>query len=67
LFADPDQPARVGCALRMIAELERAARLTGKPLRRRAVRRAANRTGRGAQRGVSRSARASKRRRSGST
>jgi len=36
LFGDPDQPARVGCAERMIAELERAARLTGRPLRRRA-------------------------------
>jgi tetratricopeptide (TPR) repeat protein len=36
LFADPDQPARVGCAERMIAELERSARLTGHSLRRRA-------------------------------
>ena len=36
LFADPDQPARVGCAERMIAEIERTARLTGTPLRRRA-------------------------------
>jgi tetratricopeptide (TPR) repeat protein len=40
LCADPDQPARVGCAERMIAELERTARLTGsslggRPLRRR--------------------------------
>ena len=35
LFADPDQPARVGCAERLIAEIERTARLTGKPLRRR--------------------------------
>ncbi len=33
LFADPDQPARVGCAERMLAELERTARLTGSPLR----------------------------------
>jgi hypothetical protein len=32
LYGDPDQPARVGCAERMIAELERAARLTGRPL-----------------------------------
>jgi hypothetical protein len=36
LFADPDQPARVGCAERMLAELERTARLTGRSLRRRA-------------------------------
>ncbi len=35
LYADPDQPARVGCAERMIAELERSARLTGRPLQRR--------------------------------
>jgi tetratricopeptide (TPR) repeat protein len=40
LSADPDQPARIGCAERMIAELERTARLTGsslgsRPLRRR--------------------------------
>jgi len=35
LYADPDQPARVGCAERMIAELERSARLTGTSLRRR--------------------------------
>jgi tetratricopeptide (TPR) repeat protein len=35
LFADPDQPARVGCAERMLAELERTARLTGRSLRRR--------------------------------
>ena len=34
LFGDPDQPARVGCAHRMIAELERTAFLTGRPLRR---------------------------------
>ena len=35
LFADLEQPARVGCAERMLAELERTARLTGTPLRRR--------------------------------
>jgi hypothetical protein len=29
LVADPDQPARVGLALRLIADLERTARLTG--------------------------------------
>ena len=46
LFADPDQPARVGCAERLIAELERTARLTGTPLRRRAK----PRTSRGAKR-----------------
>jgi predicted Zn-dependent protease len=40
LFADPEQPARVGCAERMLAELERTARLTGTPLRRRAKPRA---------------------------
>jgi tetratricopeptide (TPR) repeat protein len=34
LFGDPDQPARVGCAHRLIAELERTALLTGRPLRR---------------------------------
>jgi predicted Zn-dependent protease len=32
LFADPDQVARVGCAERLIAELERTARLTGAAL-----------------------------------
>ena len=36
LQGDPDQPARLGCAVRMIAELERTARLTGRSLRRRA-------------------------------
>jgi tetratricopeptide (TPR) repeat protein len=36
LYADPDQPARVGRAERMMAELERTARLTGRSLRRRA-------------------------------
>jgi predicted Zn-dependent protease len=35
LFADPDQPARIGRAERMIAELERTARLTGRSLKRR--------------------------------
>ena len=35
LFADPEQPARVGSAERMLAELERTARLTGRSLRRR--------------------------------
>ena len=34
LYADPDQPARVVQAERMIAELERTARLAGTPLRR---------------------------------
>jgi predicted O-linked N-acetylglucosamine transferase (SPINDLY family) len=32
LFGDPDQVARVGCAERLIAELERTARLTGASL-----------------------------------
>lgn len=32
LVADPDQPSRVALAMRMIADLERTARLTGKPL-----------------------------------
>jgi tetratricopeptide (TPR) repeat protein len=36
LLADPAQPARVACAERMLAELERTARLTGRSLRRRA-------------------------------
>lgn len=40
LYGDPDQPARVGCALRLIAELERTARLTGVPLGRRPAGRA---------------------------
>ena len=35
LLGDPDQPTRLGCARRMIDELERTARLTGRPLRRR--------------------------------
>lgn len=35
LYADPDQPARIGAAHRMMADLERAARLTGRSLRRR--------------------------------
>jgi tetratricopeptide (TPR) repeat protein len=35
LYADPDQPTRVGCAERLMAELERSARLTGRSLRRR--------------------------------
>ncbi len=35
LYGDPDHPARVGSAHRMMAELERAARLTGTSLRRR--------------------------------
>jgi hypothetical protein len=34
LVGDPDQPARLGCAQRMLAELERTAFLTGRPLRR---------------------------------
>ena len=33
LLGDPDQPARIASARRMIAELERAAWLTGRPLR----------------------------------
>jgi len=33
LAGDPDQPARLGCARRMIAELERTAFLAGAPLR----------------------------------
>jgi hypothetical protein len=40
LYADPDQPGRVSLALRLIAELERTARLTGTSLRRRRSRRA---------------------------
>ena len=39
--SDPDQPARVGCAERMLADLERTARLTGRSFRRRARPRAA--------------------------
>ncbi|MFN0252877.1 MAG: hypothetical protein ACKV2T_38745, partial [Kofleriaceae bacterium] len=35
LYADPDQPGRVGLAERMMAELERTARITGTSLRRR--------------------------------
>ena len=35
LRADPDQPVRIRCAERMIADLERTARLTGTSLRRR--------------------------------
>jgi tetratricopeptide (TPR) repeat protein len=35
LYADPAQPGRVACAERMMAELERTARLTGTSLRRR--------------------------------
>jgi len=35
LYADPDQPGRVACAERMMAELERTARVTGTSLRRR--------------------------------
>ncbi len=35
LIADPDQPIRLGCAARMISDLERTARLTGSSLRRR--------------------------------
>jgi hypothetical protein len=34
LDGDPDHPARVGLATRMLAELERTARLTGASLRR---------------------------------
>lgn len=33
LAGDPDQPVRLGCARRMIAELERVAWLAGRPLR----------------------------------
>ena len=35
LIADPDQPTRLGCAARMISDLERTARLSGSSLRRR--------------------------------
>ena len=35
LYADPDQPARIGAAHRLMADLERIARLTGRSLRRR--------------------------------
>ncbi len=35
LYGDPEQPARVGRAERMMADLERSARLTGRSLRRR--------------------------------
>jgi len=35
LAADPDQPARVAQACRLVAELERTARLAGKRLRKR--------------------------------
>ncbi len=35
LYADPDQPGRIGLAERMMAELERTARITGTSLRRR--------------------------------
>jgi tetratricopeptide (TPR) repeat protein len=35
LYGDPDQPGRVACAERMLAEIERTARLTGTSLRRR--------------------------------
>jgi tetratricopeptide (TPR) repeat protein len=38
LCADPEQPARVGCAERMIAQLERAARIDGRSLGRRSLR-----------------------------
>jgi tetratricopeptide (TPR) repeat protein len=38
LAADPAQPARLGCAERLIAELERTARVTGRSLRGRSVR-----------------------------
>jgi len=38
LIADPDQPARVSLAMRMIADIERTARLAGKPLAARARR-----------------------------
>lgn len=40
LLGDPDQPARLAVARRMIAELERAAWLTGRPLRADAIGRA---------------------------
>lgn len=35
LYADPDQPSRIGSAHRLMADLERAARLAGRSLRRR--------------------------------
>lgn len=37
LYGDPEQPGRVARAERMLAELERAARLAGRPLTRRAT------------------------------
>ncbi|MEO8701177.1 MAG: hypothetical protein ABI867_14095 [Kofleriaceae bacterium] len=40
LYGDLDQPGRVACAERMLAELERAARLTGRSLARRRKKRA---------------------------
>ena len=43
LFGDPAQPGRVAAAERMMAELERTARLTGAPLQRRRRRRTAAR------------------------
>jgi len=38
LCADPEQPARVACAERLIAQLERTARITGRSLGRRSLR-----------------------------
>jgi hypothetical protein len=47
LYADPDQPSRVALAIRLIAELERTARLTGTRLQRpRRKRRASKRSAR---------------------
>ena len=39
LHGDPDQPERIASAERMLVELERAARLSGQSLRRRAKKR----------------------------
>lgn len=44
LYADPAQPGRVAAAERMMAELERTARITGQPLRRRRRRAAAKKS-----------------------
>jgi len=43
LYADPDQPGRVGLAERMMLELERSARITGTSLRRRRRKKPVNR------------------------
>jgi hypothetical protein len=50
LYADPDQPSRVGLASRLIAELERTARLNGTRLQRRRRKRRTGRSASGATR-----------------